>query len=149
MVNVKVSNFVIIRGDSSRRVGDGAPVFETTFTIPEPPPTVPALNPLVHSVITYMVKGLTVATTNPEIRINNSVVGQIQRARGADRNHWFTQTVTIASGNTFPIPLHTGTNELEIRAVSYPGAGGGDIFDDFFLRNIIVHYQILIPLGFL
>lgn len=148
MADVQVSSFVIIRGDSSRRIGDGATTFIRNFNIPNPPPTLPAVNPLIHSFLTYMVKGLTVTTTNPEIRVNNTLVGQIQRARGADRNHWFSQTVTIASGNTFPGALQVGNNVLDIRAVPYPGASNDDLFDDFFLRNIILHYRFVIPLGF-
>ncbi len=142
-VLIRVSDFVIIRGDSSRRIGDTNRIWEQNFRVPEQPTGLT----ITHSFLTYMVKGLTVATTNPEIRINNTVVGEIQRARGANRNHWFTQTVTIARGSTFPFPLRKGANELEIRAVTFPGTGGNDLFDDFFLRNVIVHYNYSVDVG--
>lgn len=143
-VKIQVSDFVNILGDTSIRIGDGNQVFETDFHISERP--ISTGYQLQHSHITYMVKGLTVASSNPDIRINNSVVGQIQRAPGADRNHWFTQTVTIARGNTYPGALRQGDNELEIRAVTYPGASDQDLFDDFFLRNIILTYTYFIDI---
>ncbi len=142
-VFIRVSDFVIIRGDSSRRIGDRNQIWEQNFRIPEHPTGFT----ITHSFLTYMVKGLTVATTNPQIRINNTVVGAIQRATGANWNHWFTQTVTIASGGNFPLPLHKGDNELEIRAVTYPDANANDLFDDFFLRNVIVHYNYSVEVG--
>ncbi|MGB7292770.1 MAG: hypothetical protein WBD99_11400 [Thermodesulfobacteriota bacterium] len=141
-IKIQVNDSVNIRGNNSIRIGDGRQVFETNFNIPQR--DLSTGYQLQHSYLTYMIKGLTVATTNPDIRINNQIVGQIQRAHGADPNHWFTQTVTIARGNTYPIPLRQGTNELEIRAVTYPSANAGDLFDDFFLRNIILTYTYFI-----
>lgn len=138
-IKILTSNFVNIRGNSSIRIGDGRQVWEQNFRIREHPHAGTGYQ-LQHSYLTYMIKGLTVTDTNPDVRINNQIVGQIQRAPGADRNHWFTQTVTIARGNTYPGALRQGDNELEIRAVSWPDARHGDLFDDFFLRNVILTY---------
>jgi hypothetical protein len=143
-IKIQASDFVNIRGNSSIRIGDGRQVWEQSFRIPQHPHSTGYQ--LQHSHLTYMIKGLTLADANPDVRVNNQVVGQIQRSPGADRNHWFTQTVTIARGNTYPVPLQQGDNELEIRAVSWPSANRSDLFDDFFLRNIILTYTYFIDL---
>lgn len=142
-VRARISNFMILRGDQSVRIGDGNPVWERSFDIRsfEMPGSI------FSAFLTYMVKGLTVATSNPEIKINNESVGRIQRMQGADRNHWYTQTVTISTSAISSVQLHQGDNEIEIRAVSWPGATAGDLYDDFFLRNVILHFNYLVDVG--
>ena len=142
-LKARISNFMILRGNDSIRIGDGNPAWERNIILRE----FELPGPIFSAFLTYMVKGLTVATSNPEIRINNTLVGRIQRAEGANRNHWFTQTVTISHSAIGPVQLHQGQNEFEIRAVAWPGASADDLYDDFFLRNVILHYNYLVDVG--
>lgn len=83
-----------------------------------------------------MVKGLTVTESKVDVKINDTSVGNIFPYTGADPNHWFTQIINIDSGT-----LQDGDNELQIEAVSWPKAGPGDIYDDFYLRDVVCIFQ--------
>ena len=123
-----LSDFVVIQGDSNRRVGDGATLWEKNFNTGGR-----------HSggaaILMFMVKGLTVAEKDVDVKINNTSVGKIFRYNGANANHWFTQIINIGSGI-----LNNGNNELQIEAIDYEG-GGSDHFDDFYLRDVVCFFQ--------
>lgn len=124
-----LSDFAVIQGDASRRIGDGKILWEKYFD------TV-ARHSGGNAILMFMVKGLTVTDTTVDVKINNKSVGKIFNYNGADRNHWFTQIINIGGGI-----LKNGQNELQIEAVSYPGASPGDIFDDFFVRDVVCFFQ--------
>lgn len=124
-----VSDIKVIQGDAIRRIGDGATLWEKTFNTG-------GRHSGGHAILMLMVKGLTAANSDVDVLINNRKVGVIEHYNGADRNHWFTQIVNIGGGI-----LNDGNNDLQIQAVSYPGAGAGDLFDDFFLKDVVCTFQ--------
>ena len=118
----RVSDFVFIRGDANRTIGDnGLTIWESNFNAT-------TVSRSTRGVLMFMVRGLTLAEENVEVRINNQVIGQIFRYEGADSSYWFTQIIQVDTGVLVP-----EDNELEIRAIGYPGASAGDLFDDFVL----------------
>jgi len=123
-----LSDFVVIQGDASKRIGDGATLWEKNFNTG-------GRHAGGHAILMYMVKGLTVAKKDPIVKINNREVGKIFRTEGANRNYWFTQIINIG-----PNILNNGNNEIQIEAVDYVG-GGSDHFDDFFLRDVVCLFQ--------
>ena len=122
-------DFMVIQGDSSRRIGDSATLWEKTFSTG-------GRHPGGMAILMFMVKGLTATDSNVDVKINNTSVGKIFHYKGADPNHWFTQIINIGSGI-----LSNGNNEIQIEAVSYPGATPGNIFDDFFIRDVVCVFQ--------
>ncbi|MCB1985735.1 MAG: hypothetical protein H6936_14120 [Burkholderiales bacterium] len=123
-----LSDFVVIQGDVNRRVGDGAILWEKNF------PT--GGHNGQYGILMLMIKGLTVAQKDVDVKINNKSVGKIFRYEGANANHWFTQIINIGPN----ILKNNGTNELQIEAVDYVG-GGSDHFDDFYLRDVVCFFS--------
>ncbi len=120
-------DFQVIQGDSSRRIGDGAIIWEKTFNTG-------GRTSGGKAILMLMVKGLTYATEPVDVKINNTSVGKIfpyrwptKAERDAAANHWHTQIINIGGGI-----LNDGNNELQIEAVSYPEATGSNAFDDIF-----------------
>jgi hypothetical protein len=123
-----VCDFIVIQGDSSHRIGDGATLWEKTFLTESRLRTRTAF-------LMFMVKGLTVTEKEVDVKINNTSVGKISPYTGANKDHWFTQIIHIGSEI-----LNDGENELQLEAVDYEG-GGSDHFDDFYLRDIICFFK--------
>jgi hypothetical protein len=123
-----VSDYTVIRGDTSVQIGDALPVWTQTFN------TGGRLTS--NAFLTLNVSNLTATGTSVEVRINGTIVGYIRPYTGAPSSHWYSQTI-VFSGSV----LYDGDNEIEVRAVSYPGANYGDIYDDFFLKGVVCHFK--------
>lgn len=125
-----VCDIKVIQGDAARRIGDGGvTLWEKTFNTG-------GRHAGGEAVLMLMVKGLTSANTDVDVLINNTKVGVIEHYNGADSSHWFTQIINIGGGI-----LNNGNNELQIQAVSFPGAGPGNLFDDFFVKDVVCTFQ--------
>jgi hypothetical protein len=124
-----VGDFTIIRGDDPKRIGDGAAVWEVNFNTGGRRAASPAY-------LILNVKGLNVAVVPVEVRVNNLVVGYIYPSPGASAETWQTQMIAL-QGDT----LNDGDNELELRAVSYPGAIPADLYDDYYVKLVICHFH--------
>lgn len=124
-----LSDFTVIQGDVNRRVGDGATLWEKTFNTG-------GRHPGGQAILTLMVKGLTETNSDVDVKINNVSVGKIFHYKGANPNHWFSQTINIGGGI-----LNNGDNELQLEAVTWPGATPNNLFDDFFLRDVVCFFQ--------
>jgi hypothetical protein len=136
-----LSDFTVIRGDDQKKVGDGAPIWTTTFSTSGRRANSPAF-------LILNVKGLTHALTPAEVRVNNRMVGYIYPHGGGFlalggagvgmpvHEWWCTQLI--------PVPgdaLNSGNNELQIRGVSFRDAVYGNIYDDFWVKNVICFFH--------
>ena len=122
--------FTVIQGDSSQRLGDrGATVWEKAFDAPERDRDGSA-------VLMFMVRGLTATESDVDVKINDTKVGVIENYNGADPNHWFTQIINIGSGI-----LERRDNQLQIEAITYPHSTAGDVYDDFWIRDVVCFYK--------
>ena len=126
-----VADFTLIQGDNPVTIGDGMPVWETTFNTGGRESNSPAF-------LIFNVRGLTHTNVNVNVKINNQVVGQIGRYPGQDQtaSYWFTQMIAV-SGST----LNNGNNELQIDAVGWPGATNANKFDDFDLKDVVCFFH--------
>jgi hypothetical protein len=127
-----VSDFVVILGDTNDViVGDDHFLWES-----EPFGT-GGREPGGLAILTFMVKGLTQAQNDVDVRINGQHVGWIFRYNGANPAHWYTQIINIGPG-----VLNNGPNILRLQAVEIEGGGGGgNNFDDFSVRDIVCFFQ--------
>lgn len=127
---VVLCDFVVIQGDSNKVLGDtGDALWEKSFDTG-------GRQSGGAAILMLMVKGLTSTNSNVPVKINNINVGEIFHYNGANSKHWFTQIINIGSG-----VLKDGNNELQIGAVSFPGANSGDLYDDFYIRDVICFFQ--------
>jgi hypothetical protein len=131
-----VSDFIEIVGDGAVTIGDGLPVWEANFNTGGRRSDATAF-------LIFNVRGLTYASSNVEVKVNNQSIGYLHRYGGlsdADRNetakHWYTQMISLA-GTT----LNDGNNEIQIAAVKYSGATATDTFDDFSLKNVFCFFH--------
>lgn len=131
-----VTDMVVIQGDTDRRIGDGAVLWEQSFRTDN-------RDANGNAVLMLMVKGLTYADQPVEIKINDIAVGHLFPSRWHDNahrdaaaEHWSTQIVNVQGRN-----LRNGDNELQILAAGYPEATGGNAFDDFYVRDVVCFYQ--------
>jgi hypothetical protein len=124
-------DFQVIRGDNAVKIGDGSPEWETTFNTG-------GRRSSGHAFLMFNVKGLTHTNDSVPVRVNNTEVGRIYPygGEGETANRWYTQLINIGGG-----VLRDGNNEIEIPAVSWPGAGPGNLYDDFFLKDVICFFQ--------
>lgn len=126
-------DFVQIKGDGTIRIGDppGVAVWEATFNTGGRNRSHPAL-------LIFNVKGLTHTKDNVAVRVNDKSVGKIYRYGGGGdtAGYWFTQMIEV-SGST----LNDGDNEIEIRAVGHPGSSAGNLYDDFWLKNVYCFFH--------
>ncbi|HEU4412362.1 MAG TPA: hypothetical protein VFS43_44380 [Polyangiaceae bacterium] len=130
-----VTDYVVIQGNSNLTIGDGNQVLERNFTTAGRLAAEPAI-------LAFDLRGLTNATQDVPVRINGVVVGSIAHYPGELETAPFTfhQTITIG-----PNILRDGTNELEIRAVTFPGSSSTNVFDDFDLSNIVCYFKVSPP----
>lgn len=125
-----VCDLQVIQGDATRRLGDGgATVWEKNFNTG-------GRYAAGDAILMLMVKGLTATQSDVDVKINNKHVGRIEHYNGADSRHWFTQIINIGAGI-----LKSGNNEIQIEAVSWPGARAGDIYDDFWIKDVVCIFQ--------
>ena len=126
-----LSDFTLIRGDDEVTIGDGLSVWETTFHTGGRESGAPAF-------LIFNVRGLTHTNVDVEVRVNNAVVGHIRRYPGEEStsSYWFTQMIAM-NGST----LNDGNNELQINAVSFPGATNNNVFDDFQLKDVVCFFH--------
>lgn len=123
-------DFVVIQGDDNVVLGDGGVVlWEKNFSTG-------GRHSGGEAILMLMVRGLTETTSNVPVKINNKTVGNIYNYNGANSNHWFTQIINI--GTTV---LKDGNNEIQIGAVSWPGAESGNLYDDFAIRDVICFFK--------
>jgi|RhiMetdeSRZDD1v2_1073273.scaffolds.fasta_scaffold108850_4 hypothetical protein len=127
---VVLSDYTVIQNDTSILIGDGNPVWNKTFNT--------GGRQTSEAFLTLNVAGLTFAVSGVEVRINHIIVGHIHPYAGLveTAENWYSQTIVFPGS-----VLHDGNNEIEIRAVSFPGATPGNIFDDFFLKSVICHFH--------
>ncbi|NES24990.1 MAG: hypothetical protein F6K41_40295 [Symploca sp. SIO3E6] len=124
-----LSDFVRIVGDNNIRIGDGSN--ENGFTR-----SFRTAGRLANrsAFITFMVKGMTVSNDDADVFVNDKRVGVLFNANGGNRNHWQTQTVSMAGSD-----LNDGDNVLRVGSV--PNPTGSDDFDDFTIRNVYCHFH--------
>ena len=125
-----VCDLQVIQGDSTKRLGDGgATIWEKIFSTG-------GRHSGGKAILMFMVKGLTATNSDVTIKINGTNVGVIEHYKGANSRHWFTQIVNIGSGI-----LYNGNNELQIEAVTWSGATAGDLYDDFWIKDVVCIFQ--------
>ena len=125
-----VCDIQVIQGDACKKLGDGgATVWEKNFNTG-------GRHSGGNAILMFMVKGLTATNSDVTIKINGTNVGKIEHYNGADSRHWFTQIVNIGGG-----VLKNGNNELQIEAVSFSGASPGNLYDDFWLKDVVCIFQ--------
>lgn len=129
-------DFVVIQGDANRRIGDGAILWEKTFNTG-------GRRSGGQAILMLMVKGLTYATEPVDVKINNKSVGKIfpyrlptNAERNATADHWHTQIINIGGGI-----LNSRNNELQMVAVGFPESTPSNVFDDFFVRDVVCFFQ--------
>jgi hypothetical protein len=126
---VVLSDYTVIQ-DTPILIGDANPVWNKAFNT--------GGRQTSEAFLRLDVAGLTFAVNDVEVRINHTIVGHIHPYAGLveTAENWYSQTI-VFSGSV----LHDGNNEIEIRAVSFPGATPGNIYDDFFLKSVICHFH--------
>lgn len=130
------SNFTLIVGDSPVTIGDSQLTWEKKFETPGR-----ARNQNV--IIMFNLRGLVVATTSVEVKINDKVVGKLVPYAcpdGQDKlfaKNWYTQTIALGGAD-----LNDGTNEIQINAVTYPDTTPNDVFDDFAVKDVSCFYHV-------
>ena len=124
-----VSDFTTILGDKDVTIGDGSN--EAGWTVPF---GVGAPEPGETGYISLMVRGMTAATTNAQVFLNDNPIGQIFNNNGGNKSHWTTQMVSFGSH------VKNGTNILRVMPVANPNPGA-DQYDDFTIRNVICHFH--------
>ncbi|MEM9436917.1 MAG: hypothetical protein AAGA15_07735 [Pseudomonadota bacterium] len=134
-----VQDFQIIR-QSPLLIGDGAPrgdqeEREVSFRMHDIQTNQPCI-------LHFEVSGLTIATENPAVEINNRKVGEIQRfhlndkgANGENR-FWMHQSLIVPANRVV-----NGNNTLEITAPGWKHSNTNDRYDDFQIRNIVIFYR--------
>ncbi|MEB3181646.1 MAG: hypothetical protein VKL59_21820 [Nostocaceae cyanobacterium] len=124
-----VSDFVLIIGDENIRIGDGSNEngFTRSFNTGGRRASSPAY-------ISFMVKGMTATNDDADVFVNDKKVGVLFKAKGADPNHWQTQSVAMNGSD-----LKDGNNVLRVGSV--PNPTGTDDFDDFTIRNVYCHFH--------
>jgi hypothetical protein len=123
-------DFQVIQGDVSKRIGDGATLWEKSFSTS-------GRESSGHAILMFMVRGLTSTHQTVKVKINNKEVGEISNYHGANSQHWFTQIINVGGNNL----RHSGNNELQLEAVSYPEASAANLFDDFEIRDVVCFFQ--------
>lgn len=124
------SNFKVIQGDTSKRIGDGAEKYEKTFKAEN-------YNAEYSAILMLMVKGLTATAKGATVLVNNEDIGTIEPYTGGNPSHWGTQIINIGAN-----VLKKGTNKLEIEAVPHPNPQPGNKYDDFYVRDVVCFYQV-------
>lgn len=123
-----VSNFKLVVGDRPITIGDSNPVWRGTFSTP------PQVQPQ-PAVLMFNVKDLTSTKTPVDIKINRVSVGQIIPYSHEKESVWHTQMVAFDGGTL------TGTNEIEIAAVGFPGATRTNKLDNFQIKDMICFFH--------
>lgn len=122
-------NFIVIQGDENKVLGDrGDAKWEKTFNTA-------GRRSGGEAILMLMVKGLT-ATRDALVKINNVRVGQIFHCIYENRDYWFTQIIDIG-----PDILKDGDNQLQIVAASLPHPKPGELYDDFYIRDVICFFH--------
>lgn len=126
-----VSDFVMIKGDEPIRIGDGRDLWEAPFNTG-------GRSADHHAFLIFNVKGLTHTNLDVRVRVNGIEVGKIYHygGRSETAEYWFTQMIAM-QGQT----LNDGDNEIEIRAVSWPGATADNLYDDFYLKDVFCFFH--------
>ena len=126
-----VSDFTLIQGDGRVTIGDSNTLWEATFGTGGRSASEPAF-------LIFNVRGLTDTNVDVVVKVNNVEVGTIRRYNGGSDNagNWYTQMISV-DGDT----LISGNNELQIEAVSWPGATNGNLFDDFDLKDVVCFFH--------
>ncbi len=124
-----VSDFVVIQGDETKKIGDGATLWEKNFGTG-------GCKTDEYAFLMLMVKQLSHSTEPVNVKINNKVIGKIFPHLGADGEYWFTEIMNIEKGT-----LKDGSNELQIEAIGHPGSTAGNMYDDFYVRDVICFFK--------
>ena len=126
-----VSDFTIVQGDDRVTIGDSNTLWEANFSTSARVESEPAL-------LIFNVRGLTDTNVDVVVRVNDIQVGTIGRYNGGSSNagNWFTQMIRVEGAT-----LNSGSNELRIEAVGWPGATAGNMFDDFDLKDVVCFFH--------
>ncbi len=125
-----VSDFTTILGDSNVKIGDNSNESGWTQSFNTGGRHSPGT-----AMITFMIKGMTVTTSNATVFVNDKNVGTLFNNRGGNANHWQTQTVSLNGSS-----LNNGNNVIRVTPVTNQTSSTDD-FDDYFLRNVICHFH--------
>ena len=123
-----LSDFVRIVGDNRITIGDNSNSsgFTTNFR------TAGRISNRA-AFISFMVRGMTLATEDAEVFVNDQQVGRLENNNGGRVNAWQTQSISFAGS-----VLNDGENTLRVDTV--PSSTGGN-FDDFTISNVICHFH--------
>ena len=126
-----VSDYTTIVGDSNIQIGDNhnesgwTKQFSTGGRLSSQ-----------KAFISFMVKGMTQTENNAQVFVNDTNVGKLFNNNNGKRNHWNTQTISLAGS----VLKSSGNNTLRVEPVINAENFGGD-FDDYFIRNVICHFK--------
>jgi hypothetical protein len=130
-----VCDFRMIVGDKPVQIGDATkPIWGAKFS------TLGRYKDGVAFLI-FSVRGLTYAQDSLDVNVNGQVVGQITPtyfpAAPPLEGWWFTQMIAM-SGSV----LHDDKeNSILIQAVTFVGASGSDVFDDFQIKDMFCFFH--------
>ncbi len=85
--------------------------------------------------ISFMVQNLTHSNQGAEVWLNNKKIGEIHAYPDENQRHWYMQTIILDN------IIEDKKNEIEILAARRKD-GGNDLYDDFLIKNMILHYNI-------
>lgn len=129
-------DFTLIQGDGPVTIGDGLPVWEKTFNTGGRRSDQPAL-------LIFNVRGLTRTNDSVNVKVNNTVVGQIHPYGGLTTaqkddtaKYWYTQLIAMNGTE-----LKDGNNEIQIEAVGFPESTPTNKFDDFNLKDVVCFFH--------
>jgi hypothetical protein len=134
----QVAAYVVIQGAAPQRIGDGSIVWEKAFAA-QRPVAAPA-------VLMVRVQSLTHAISSVAVLLNGQVVAYLTPFPGgwaplgdagvnADQA-WYTEELTI-DGSI----LRDGENRIQLQAVTFPGNDLTNVFDDFWVADLVCLYQ--------
>jgi hypothetical protein len=125
-----INNFQVIQGNQAQKIGDrGTDLWVESFNTR-------GRYSNGQAILTFMVRGLTDSDQDVDVLINDTVVGSIGHYYGGDPRHWFSQTVQIDEG-----VLRNGENTLRIEATGLPVPRPGNLYDDFYIKDVVCFFQ--------
>lgn len=128
-----LSDYTVIQNETPVRIGDGQKVWRQPFNT--------GGRRTSEAFLTLNVKGLTFAESGAEVWINGHFVGSIHPydGREATDENWYSQTIVFSG--SFLNPGDGKDNEIQIWAVTFPGANSSNLYDDFFVKSVICHFH--------
>jgi hypothetical protein len=131
-----VAKYEVIQGDTSVQIGDRpSHIWRKDFEIRNI-----ATGPSLCSFLIFNVRGLTAASRNVEVQINDTKVGVIYPYTSGEpgNQNWYTQMINFFSDNV----LHRGENTIKVIAETWAGTTEDNTWDDFYLKDVIIFFPI-------